>query len=135
MSARDASVIVFDGVCNLCNSWVRFILTRDRARRYRFVSMQSLVGRRLLAEHGFDPDDPVSFLLLDNGLPSADSDAIIRVIASLGGIWRLAALGCAVPRGVRDRLYRVLARNRYRWFGRRSACMAPAPEFADRFLD
>src|SRR3546814_9296764 len=87
--------------------------------------MQDAVGRRLLAEHGLEPDDPMSFLLLDASGARTDSDAIIAVLARLGGAWRAARLLRLVPRWLRDPLYRRLARNRYRWFGRREACYLP----------
>jgi predicted DCC family thiol-disulfide oxidoreductase YuxK len=137
------AIIVFDGVCVLCNGWVRFLLRRDRAHRYRFAAMQSDAGRRLLAEHGLDPDDPLSFLLVEydrtRGMTSSprvstDSDAVRRVLMGLGGVWRLAAVIALLPRALRDPMYRWIARNRYRWFGRHEVCAVPEPDDADRFL-
>ena len=133
------AVIVFDGVCVLCNGWVGFLLRQDRVGRYRFAAMQSDAGRALLATHGLDPDDPASFLLIENDRGEAprvatDSDAIRRVLVGLGGGWRMANLLALVPRRVRDPAYRWLARNRYRWFGRHDACTLPAPEHRHRFL-
>ena len=135
-SAVDASsaIIVFDGVCALCNGWVDFLLARDRHQRYSFAAMQSPAGRRLLATHGLDPDDPASFLLLDGQGAQTDTDAITRVLSGLGGGWRIAALGRLLPRAIRDRLYRIVARNRYRLFGRRDACRMPDPSQQHRFL-
>lgn len=131
----DSAIIVFDGVCVLCNGWVRFLLRHDRNRRYRFAAMQSAPGRELLARHDLDPDDPDSFLLIDRHGAWTDTDAIRRVLAGLGGIWRvLAMLLGLVPRPLRDRAYRVTARNRYRWFGRRAQCLIPTGGQADRFL-
>jgi predicted DCC family thiol-disulfide oxidoreductase YuxK len=86
------------------------------------VAMQSEAGRSLLSAHGIDPDDPASFLVLDGPQVLTQSDAVIRVIAALGGAWRCAHAARVVPRRWRDGLYRVLARNRYRWFGRRETC-------------
>jgi predicted DCC family thiol-disulfide oxidoreductase YuxK len=137
------AVIVFDGVCVLCNGWVRFLLRHDRRRRYRFAAMQGEAGRALLAGHGLDPDDPVSFLLIeydlghDRAAPprvSTDTTAIRRVLAGLGGFWRVAHLAALLPAFVRDPLYRRVARNRYRLFGRHDACMVPSPEERVRFL-
>lgn len=133
------AVIVFDGVCVLCNGWVGFLLRHDRAGRYRYAAMQSETGRALLAGQGLDPDDPASFLLVeyDRGPApriSTDTDAIRRVVAGLGGAWRLANAMALLPRALRDRLYRTLARNRYRWFGRHEACRLPAAEHRHRFL-
>ena len=133
------AVIVFDGVCVLCNAWVSFLLKHDRAQRYRFAAMQSEAGRGLLAANGLDPDDPASFLLIEHDIGNAprvstDTDAIRRVLAGLGGIWRCAAAMALLPRTLRDPLYRWMARNRYRWFGRRAACTLPVPAQRHRFL-
>ena len=125
-------VIVFDGICVICNGWVRFLLKRDRGR-YRFASMQSPAGRALLLAHGLDADDPSSFLLVEQGRAFTDSDAIVRVLAGLGGAWKIAALLVLVPRFVRDPLYRLIARNRYRWFGTTS-CTVPSEAERSRFL-
>ena len=130
-----APVIVFDGVCALCSRWVRFLLRFDRHGRYRFAAMQGTHGRRLMRAHGLDPDDPLSFLLVEHGHAHTDTDAIVRVLAGLGGPWRLAALARLLPRSLRDRGYRWLARNRYRWFGRHEACYLPTPAQAARFMD
>ena len=129
-----ADIIVFDGVCALCNGWVDFLLARDRRQRYRFAAMQTAAGRRLLAAHGLDPDDPASFLLLDGQGALTDTDAIARVLSGLGGAWRVAALGRLLPRALRDRLHRLVARNRYRLFGRREACRMPEAAQRHRFL-
>ncbi|MBH1367838.1 MULTISPECIES: thiol-disulfide oxidoreductase DCC family protein [Stenotrophomonas] len=130
-----SAVIVFDGVCALCNRWVRFLLRFDRKGRYRFAAMQGQQGSAMLRAHGLDPQDPMSFLLLDAQGTWTDTDAILRVLAGLGGGWRLSGVLKVLPRGLRDAAYRALARNRYRWFGRHDACHLPAPEQAARFLD
>ncbi len=130
-----ASVIVFDGVCMLCSRWVDFVLRRDPHGRYKFAAMQTASGRALLIEHGIDPDDPLSFLLLEDRKGYTDTDAIVRILRSLGPGWKfIALLVSIVPRFVRDPLYRWLARNRYRMFGRRAACRVPTADIADRFL-
>ncbi len=131
----DSAVIVFDGVCALCSRWVRFLLRFDRAGRYRFAAMQGEHGRDLLALHGLDPDDPLSFLLVENGTAYTDTDAIVRVVSGLGGAWRLAGVARWLPRRLRDAAYRWLARNRYRWFGRHDSCFLPTPEQRGRFLE
>ena len=133
------AVIVFDGVCVLCNGWVGFLLRHDRVGRYQFAAMQSDAGRALLEAHGLDPDDPASFLLIEHDVAAApriatDSDAIRRVLVGLGGGWRVANMIALVPRRLRDAAYRWLARNRYHWFGRHDACTLPAPEQRHRFL-
>jgi predicted DCC family thiol-disulfide oxidoreductase YuxK len=128
------SIIVFDGVCVLCSHWVGFVLRRDRRGQYKFAAMQTPIGRSLLVEHGIDPDDPLSFLLLEGGAHYTNTDAIVRILRSFRS-WRVvAALLSIVPRFIRDPLYRWVARRRYRLFGRREACVVPTADIADRFL-
>jgi predicted DCC family thiol-disulfide oxidoreductase YuxK len=132
----DHPVIVFDGVCVLCSRWVDFILRHDRAGRFRLAAMQGQHGRALLIAHGLSPDDPVSFLLVDGGQGYSDTDAIARVLRQLGVRWRwVAAVLRVIPRVVRDPVYRWVARNRYRMFGRRDQCRLPEAEQAWRFID
>ena len=137
--ANQGAIIVFDGVCMLCNGWVQFLLRHDHKRRYRFAAMQEPAGRALLAEHGLDSDDPTSFLLIEHDRGSAPRvsmgvTAIRRVLVGLGGVWRIFALTAVVPRVIGDPLYLMVARNRYRWFGRHDACLMPDPANASRFL-
>ena len=129
-----AATIVFDGVCTVCSGWVEFLLKRDRCGRYRFAAMQTPAGRALLQAHGLDPDDPLSFLLVEDGSARTDSDAVIAVLVGLGGVWRMTAAFRLLPRAVRDAAYRWLARNRYRWFGKKGSCFLPSAEQAHRFL-
>lgn len=129
------SILVFDGVCVLCSHWVSFVLRHDRRGLYKFAAMQTATGRKLLLEHNIDPDDPNSFLLFEQGRGYTDTDAIVRVLRSFGGRWKIAsALLNVVPRFVRDPMYRWTARNRYRLFGRRDVCIVPSAQSADRFL-
>lgn len=130
----DGPIVVFDGVCALCSGWVRFLLRHDRRAGFRFAAMQDPVGRELLRAHGLDPDDPVSFLLVDGASAWHDSAAVIEVLRRLGGGWRLATGLRLIPRRLRDAGYRALARSRYRVFGRRATCMVPPPGTAHRFL-
>lgn len=133
--STEGPIVVFDGVCVLCNGWVRFLLRHDRRRRFRFAAMQSETGRALLSAHGLDPDDPASFLLVDGDAASTDTQAIADVLAALGLPWSIAAFALRLtPRRLRDAAYRRLARNRYRWFGRRDACVLPPPSERARFL-
>ncbi|MCC6296225.1 MAG: thiol-disulfide oxidoreductase DCC family protein [Pseudomonadales bacterium] len=133
------AIVVFDGVCAFCNGSIGFLLRHDNRQRYHFAAMQSEPGRRLLLDNGLNPDDPASFLLVEYdqaGVPriSSDSEAALRVLTGLGGVWRLAGVLRVVPRGLRDGMYRWFARNRYRWFGRHDSCTIPAPEVRHRFL-
>jgi predicted DCC family thiol-disulfide oxidoreductase YuxK len=129
-------VIVFDGVCVLCSRWVDFILRHDRPGRFRLAAMQGSCGRELMIAHGLSPDDPVSFLLVQDGQGYGDTDAIARVLHQLGGRWRWASGALrAMPRPWRDAAYRWMARHRYRLFGRRSHCRIPDASQAWRFID
>jgi predicted DCC family thiol-disulfide oxidoreductase YuxK len=131
----ESKTIVFDGVCVLCSAWVGFVIKRDRAREFRFAAMQTDTGRALLTQHGVDPDDPVTFLLIDAGIAYTDTDAALRVVDSFGFVWRLfSSVVRVIPRSLRNALYRWIARNRYRIFGRRDACLIPPADMADRFL-
>lgn len=131
----EGRIIVFDGVCVLCSGWVRFVLTHDRRGEFKLAAMQTPVGRALLERHGIDPDDPATFLVIDQGVAHTDTDALVVALRRFGGVWRVAAsMLRIVPRALRNRLYRYIARNRYRIFGRRDVCMLPAPEHAHRFL-
>lgn len=134
MTPTDGPVLVFDGVCVLCSRWVGFVLRHDRQQRVRFAAMQTESGRALLSTHGLDPDDPSSFLLLDGGRAYQQTDAILRLLGGFGGAWRAVAVVRLVPAALRDALYRSVARNRYRWFGRRDSCLLPPTDARERFL-
>jgi predicted DCC family thiol-disulfide oxidoreductase YuxK len=136
VSAPDSGgpVVLFDGVCNLCNGAVRFIVQRDRAGRFRFASLQSPAAAALLAPHGVDPAALGTVLLVEDGRVLSRSAAALRIARGLGGAWPLLSLFRGVPRPLRDGVYDYVARNRYRWFGRRETCMIPTPELRSRFL-
>ena len=121
----DARAIVFDGICHVCTGGVRFLARRRIDPAFEFVPMQSAKGKTLLERYGIDPEDPSTFLVLDRGLALTQSDASIHALAEIGGLWRLVVVARLIPRAWRDWLYRLLARNRYRWFGRRSTCYLP----------
>ena len=131
----DASVILFDGVCNLCSGFVRFVLPRDEAGKYRFASLQSDAGQALLAEHDLPSDDLESVVLIEDGESHLKSAAIIRIATGLGGAYRLLSPFRYVHRSVRDRVYDFVADNRYRWFGKKDRCMVPSGDVESRFLE
>ncbi|SHJ82186.1 Predicted thiol-disulfide oxidoreductase YuxK, DCC family [Hymenobacter daecheongensis DSM 21074] len=130
------ATILFDGVCNLCNGFVQFIIRHDAAGRFRFAALQSAGGQALLTANGLvAPAEPETVLLVEDGQIYTHSTAVLRIARGLGGGWRgLAAVGGLLPRRWRDALYRFVARHRYRWFGRQQACMLPTPALAGRFL-
>ena len=136
LAAGEPRIVLFDGVCNLCNGTVQFIIDRDPGGSFRFASLQGEAGARVLREHGREPPkgDPDSIILVEGGRIYDHSDAALRIARALGLPWSLAVLGFALPRFVRDALYRLIARNRYRWFGREESCRVPTPALRARFL-
>ena len=121
----NARVIVFDGICHVCSGGVRFLARHRIEPPFELIPMQSAEGKALLEQFEIDTDDPATFLVLDRGLVLTQSDASIHVMAAIGGLWRLVVVGRLIPRPWRNWLYRLLARNRYRWFGRRTTCYLP----------
>ncbi|RLM72757.1 thiol-disulfide oxidoreductase DCC family protein [Halorubrum sp. Atlit-26R] len=132
---EDAAVVLFDGVCNLCSGFVQFIFPRDPEGKYRFASLQSDVGRELLADHDLPTDELESIVLIEDGEAYVKSAAVIRIAAGLGGAYRLLAPFRHVPRSVRDRVYDFVADNRYRWFGKKDRCMMPSGDVESRFIE
>jgi predicted DCC family thiol-disulfide oxidoreductase YuxK len=128
-------IVVFDGQCLLCNGWVQFLLRHDRSQRIRFVSIQSAVGQQLLARAGLQVEGLQTLLVIDGERSWQHTAAILRMLHALGWPWRLAWVGWLVPAPLRDALYRWVARNRYRIWGRSATCMLPAPEHRARFLE
>ncbi len=127
-------VILFDGVCNLCNGAVNFVIDRDPDARFKLAALQSEPGRALAARCGIDADALDSIVLVERGRCYTRSAAALRIARGLGGAWPLLAALEAVPAPLRDRIYAWVAANRYRWFGRRESCRVPTPELRGRFL-
>jgi len=127
-------VILFDGVCNFCNAVCNFIIRHDSSQRFRFAHLQSSVGQAMLVEHGFAPDVLDSVVLIEDGKAYLKSDVTIRMARHLTGVAKLGTLLRFVPRPVRDFGYDIVARNRYRWWGKQDVCIVPTPEVRDRFL-
>jgi len=125
--------LLFDGVCNLCNGFVRFVIARDPAGQFQFAPLQSKAARRLL--QGVKEPLPDSIVLVDNGQLFIRSAAALRVARGLSFPWSLGYAFMAVPRPVRDWVYDIVASHRYDWFGRRDVCMVPTPELRSRFLN
>ena len=131
--ADDRPLFIFDGVCVLCSSGVRWLLRRDPAGRFRFATAQSPLGRAIYAHYGLNFDE--TYLLLDEGRVYVKSDGYLRIAAILGGFYRpLAALARLVPRALRDAAYDLVARRRYRWFGKTDYCSLIPPELKQRVV-
>ena len=127
-------ILLFDGHCNLCNAWVQFILKRDSAGTIRFASLQSGAGRRLLEEHKIDENYIESLVFFEEERFSLSSTAVLRTLSYLDSWQKHLIFLTVVPRSLRDLVYRFIARNRYKWFGRREQCMIPTTELSKRFL-
>lgn len=133
-------IILYDGVCGLCNRLVQFVLKHDRRDYFRFASLQSGLAGTTLRRHNLDPHDlDTVYVVVDYGQPAehllARSDAILFLLNQLGGVWKLATLGKLLPRPLRDAIYQVVATNRYRVFGKFESCMLPEPKHRAKFLD
>jgi predicted DCC family thiol-disulfide oxidoreductase YuxK len=131
----DRPVILFDGVCNLCNGLVQFVIPRDPSGRFRFAPLQSTPGQELLRRHDYATEDFDSIVLVEGEQTYTKSDAVLRIADGLGWPSSLVRLGRLLPAAVRDWVYDVIADNRYDWFGRRNRCMVPDEDVRDRFLD
>lgn len=130
----DRPVIVFDALCVLCAANAQFVLKHDRRGHFLLASMQNEVGASIYRHYGVDPADPDSFVVLEAGRILRDSDAVLAVIGGLGWPWRIARIAKFIPKPWRDWAYLLVARNRYRIFGRREVCWIPTPEQANRVL-
>jgi len=128
------SVVLFDGVCNLCNGIVNFLIDADSCRRLKFASLQSEVGQQILTQFGMDTADFDTFVFYSKGRIYTRSRAALEVVRQLGGPWQLAYVAVIIPPLLRDVIYRWVSANRYRWFGKRDACRMPTPELRSRFL-
>ncbi len=127
-------IILFDGVCNLCNASVQFIIQRDPQARFKFAALQSAVGEELLKRHAIAGDSLDSIVLVEAGKVYAESEAALRIGRHLSGLWSVLYWGIVIPRPIRNGIYRWIARNRYRWFGQQESCMLPTKELRARFL-
>jgi predicted DCC family thiol-disulfide oxidoreductase YuxK len=129
-----AAIVLFDGVCNLCDSFVRFILERDRAEKFVFASLQSEAGRKCLREHRLPEGEITSVVLIQAGRAFTRSGAAVRILGQLPGAWFAARSLLLIPGPLRNGVYDWIARHRYRWFGKQDQCLMPRPEFTRRFL-
>jgi len=128
------SLLLFDGVCNLCNSSVQFILLRDKKDRFRFASLQSDYGQNLLREHNLPTESFNSLVLVENDKVYKKSTAALRIARKLKGLWPLLFAFIIIPPFIRNFVYDIIAKNRYRWFGKKEECMLPRPEWKQKFL-
>jgi predicted DCC family thiol-disulfide oxidoreductase YuxK len=132
--STDKPVLLFDGVCNLCNSSVQWVIEHDPRAQFRFASLQSEAGQALLRQHQLPTDELNTVVLVDAGRAYTRSDVPLQIVGKLGGAWPLLTVFRIVQRPLRNAVYDWIARNRYRWFGKKEACWLPTPDLKARFL-
>jgi predicted DCC family thiol-disulfide oxidoreductase YuxK len=128
-------IILFDGVCNLCNRSIQLIIKRDQKKIFRFASLQGKLGQEVLKKYQLPADQLHSFILLEGDRIFTRSTGALRIFRELGGGWKLLYGFMIIPRFIRDAVYNFVSRNRYKWYGKREECMVPTPDLKERFLD
>ena len=131
---EDKVLVLFDGVCNLCNASVQFIIQRDKHDLFRFASLQSHPARAVMQRFNIDPESLHSVIVIDGAKAYERSDAALHIAARLSGMWKLLSFLRILPRRLRDVVYNWIARRRYSWFGKRNECMIPTSELQSKFL-
>ncbi len=133
---ENKKIILFDGVCNLCNAAVQFIIQHDKKDVFRFASLQSETGQKLVEERGLDPLEIDSIMLIEPGrVYYRKSTAALEISRDLSGAYKFLKHFRIIPEGLRDSIYDFIAYNRYKWFGKKEQCMIPTPELKAKFLD
>ncbi len=127
-------LVLFDGVCNLCSASVQFIIEHDPEGKIMFASLQSERGQAILQHLGMKTDDFDTFILIENGQAYTGSTGVLKEVRYFSGLWKYLYVLIVVPRPIRDFFYNIIAKNRYRWFGKKKECWLPSPELKMRFL-
>ena len=131
---REYDIILFDGICNLCNSSVNFIIRHDKGNRFKFAALQSDIGNELVKKYSIDPQKTDSIILIKNEKHFIKSSAALRIAKELSGAYPLLFAFMIIPPYLRNLVYDYIARNRYKWYGKRESCMIPTQELKDKFL-
>ena len=132
---EDNPIILFDGVCNFCNAGVNFIIRQDKKNIFRFAALQSKTGQQLAEQYHLQKKNFDSFILVDEGKVYNRSAAGFKVYGKLPWYWKWTQIFWIVPRFITDAAYDFIAKNRYKWFGKKEQCMIPTPDVHNRFLD
>ncbi len=133
---ENKKIILFDGDCNLCNNAINFIIEHDKKDIFRFTSLQSDLGKKLVSERGIDPEILESIILIEPGVVYYEkSTAALNIAKELSGGYSLMRVFLWLPNSIRDGVYNLIAANRYKWFGKKDSCMIPTPELKAKFLD
>ncbi|WP_109437490.1 MULTISPECIES: thiol-disulfide oxidoreductase DCC family protein [Aquimarina] len=136
MIKEDKKIILFDGVCNLCNSAINFIIKRDKKDIFRYASLQSEIGKKLILERNIDTSSLDSILLIEPKVAYYHkSTAALHIAKQLSGLYPLLSVFLILPKFFRDWIYNIIAKNRYKWFGKKESCMIPTPELKALFID
>ncbi|MCS7005001.1 MAG: thiol-disulfide oxidoreductase DCC family protein [Cytophagales bacterium] len=134
MKTFSECIILFDGICNLCNRSVNLIITYDKKEKFRFASLQSEIGKKLALQHGIDSEKLESIVLITPQKVYTKSAAALQIARRMDGLWFLLFPLYFIPKTIRDFFYDIVAKNRYRWFGKSNSCRVPTPELSKRFL-
>jgi predicted DCC family thiol-disulfide oxidoreductase YuxK len=135
MPKQPHKILLFDGVCNLCNNTVLFVIKRDRKKQIRFGAIQSQEGKKLLQSFGIDQQYLGSLIFIDEGKVYLKSSGALRLSKYLSGLWPLLYALMVIPAFIRNPIYDFVAANRYKWFGKKEVCMIPTPELKSLFLN
>lgn len=130
-----SKIILFDGVCNLCNSSVQKVIKNDSKNIFKFASLQSDFGQRFLNENQLNSEEFDSIILIDGDQFYTSSDAALRIGKELKGIYKISSFLLWIPKFIRDGVYRIISKNRYRWFGKQNTCWIPTKELQDKFIE
>ena len=133
--AKNKTIILFDGVCNLCNSAINFVIDKDTNNNFHFASLQSEFGQALLVHFGRNTTDFDSMIVYENGKIETKSTAALRIAAGLSGSWKFLSIFKIVPTFLRNGIYNLIAKNRYSWFGKKNECRIPTPELKAKFIE
>jgi predicted DCC family thiol-disulfide oxidoreductase YuxK len=132
---KSHNILLFDGVCNLCNGFVQFVIKKDKADKIKFASLQSAAGQKLLLRHHLPTTQFQSFVYIKENKIFLKSTAALNLMKDIGGIWKLLYAFIIVPTFIRDFVYSIVAKNRYKWFGKQSSCIMPTKELMNKFLN
>lgn len=130
-----SKIILFDGVCNLCNSSVQKVIKNDSKNIFKFASLQSDFGQRFLNKNQLNSEEFDSIILIDGDKFYTSSDAALRIGKELKGIYKISSFLLWIPKFIRDGVYRIISKNRYRWFGKQNSCWIPTKELQDKFIE
>lgn len=136
LSESNKKLVLFDGVCNLCNGAIQFMIKHDKNDVFRYAALQSDIGKKMITERNIDTEKVDSILLIEPGVAYYDkSDAALQIGKHLKGYRTISSILHMIPSGLRNIVYDFIARNRYRWYGKKEACMIPSPELKAKFLE